>query len=136
MVRRETGKAAEWRERRRRFGASGMTVTRFCELEGVSAPSFYVWRRKLTAGMARPATATPTAAAAPAATTAAANTARPVFQQVVVTPGAAALAGVRVRLASGAEIEVAAGNLDAIRAVVGELARVECAFAAGEHGAC
>jgi hypothetical protein len=111
-----------------------MTVSRFCHVEGVSVPTFYQWRRKLTAAMARPATTTPASAAREPAFPA--TSPRPVFQQVVVAPGAAALAGVRVRLASGAEIEVAAGNLDAIRAVVGELARVECAFAAGEHGAC
>jgi hypothetical protein len=40
---------------------------------------------------------------------------------VVVMP--AVVSGLRVRLTSGAEIEVAAGNLDVIRAVVGELAR-------------
>jgi hypothetical protein len=48
----------------------------------------------------------------------------------------AAVSGLRVRLASGAEIEVAAGNLDVIRAVVGELVRVECEFAAEEDAAC
>ena len=129
MARLETGKAAVWRERLRRFAASGMTVSRFCHAEGVSVPSFYQWRRKLSSAKAAPASSAP-------ATASPASAARPVFQQVVVTPGAAALAGVRVRLASGAEIEVAAGHLDAIRAVIGELARVECAFAAGEHGAC
>lgn len=115
MGRAESGKAAVWRARLRRFRASGMTVTRFCELEGVSAPSFYQWRRKL----------------GPAA---ASTGAEPVFQQVVVTPAVAS--GLRVRLASGAEIEVAAGNLDVIRAVVGELARAECEFAAEEDAAC
>lgn len=117
MGRAESGKAAVWRERLRRFRASGMTVARFCEVEGVSVPSFYQWRRKLDSIAASP-------------------DARPVFQQVVVAPAAASRPGLRVRLASGAEIEVAGGNLELIRAVVGELARAECEFAAGEDPAC
>ena len=88
-----------------------MTVARFCEVERVSQPSFYQWRKRLADDSVRPA--------------------RPVFQQVVVTPGAGPPA-LRVRLASGAEIEVDAGHLEVIRAVVGELARAECKFAAEE----
>jgi len=114
MDRAESRKEAAWRDRLRRFRASGMTVARFCELERVSLASFYQWRRKLESRSGAAA--------------------RPVFQQVVVTPAVAS--GLRVRLASGAEIEVAAGNLDVIRAVVGELARAECEFAAEEDAAC
>jgi hypothetical protein len=93
-----------------------MTVARFCELERVSLASFYQWRRKLESRSG------------------AAEKRRPAFQQVVVTSAVAS--GLRVRLASGAEIEVAAGDLDVIRAVVGELARAECEFAAEEDAAC
>jgi hypothetical protein len=93
-----------------------MTVTRFCEVEGVSAPSFYQWRKKLDSSVASPSV-------------------RAVFEQVVVAP-ATASPGLRVRLVSGAEIEVAGGNLEVIRAVVGELARAEWEFAAGEDPAC
>jgi hypothetical protein len=108
----ESGKRAEWQERLRRFRTSGMTVTRFCEVERVSAPSFYQWRRKLNAAAGSTGGA-------------------PVFQQVVVTPAASSpRSGLLVRLASGAEIEVGAGDLEVIRAVVGELARAECEFAA------
>jgi transposase-like protein len=117
MARRESGKVAVWRERLRRFRASGMTVARFCQLERVSLASFYQWRRKLESRKG------------------ALEKARPAFQQVVVTP-AVVSPGLRVRLASGAEIEVAAGNLDVIRAVVGELVRAEYEFAAEEDAAC
>jgi hypothetical protein len=92
-----------------------MSVTRFCEAEGISQPSFYQWRKRL------------------GSVDDAAGKARPVFQQVVVTPSATAPACLRVRLASGAEIEVEAAHLEVIRAVVGELARAECEFAAGEE---
>jgi transposase-like protein len=40
-------KAAEWRERFDRFHRSGTSVAQFCRDEGISAPSFYSWRRKL-----------------------------------------------------------------------------------------
>jgi transposase-like protein len=40
-------KAAEWRERFDRFHRSGTSVAQFCRDEGISAPSFYNWRRKL-----------------------------------------------------------------------------------------
>lgn len=36
-----------WRSRLRRFQASGLSVTRFCQGERVSAPSFYHWRKRL-----------------------------------------------------------------------------------------
>ena len=93
-----------------------MTVARFCEVERVSQPSFYQWRKRL------------------AAVDDGARGARPVFQQVVVTPAVGPPA-LRVRLASGAEIEVDAGHLEVIRAVVGELVRAECEFA-GEEASC
>ena len=36
-----------WEDRLRRYAGSDLTVTRFCERERVSVPSFYQWRRKL-----------------------------------------------------------------------------------------
>lgn len=39
-----------WAERLDRFRRSGQTVAQFCAVEGVSEPSFYVWKRTLTAG--------------------------------------------------------------------------------------
>jgi hypothetical protein len=112
----ESVKAAEWRERLRRFDESGMTVSRFCEQEGVSESAFYEWQRRRSAGIW--------------------GAAGLAFQPVVVTPSALAAPALRVRLASGAEIEIGAGSLEVIRVVVGELARVECTFAAGEEASC
>ena len=40
-------KAGEWTRRLRRFEKTDQTVAAFCEGEGVSAPSFYWWRRRL-----------------------------------------------------------------------------------------
>lgn len=38
-----------WAERLERFRRAGQTVAQFCAAEGVSEPSFYVWRRTLAA---------------------------------------------------------------------------------------
>ncbi|VTT98823.1 Uncharacterized protein OS=Rhodopirellula europaea 6C GN=RE6C_02662 PE=4 SV=1 [Gemmataceae bacterium] len=51
----------QWAERLDRFRRSGQTVAQFCDAEGVSAPSFYVWKRTLAAESA----ATPTPALVP-----------------------------------------------------------------------
>jgi transposase len=37
-----------WAERLVRFAAAGQTIAQFCAAEGVSVPSFYLWRRRLT----------------------------------------------------------------------------------------
>lgn len=47
----------QWAERVERFRRSGQTVAQFCAAEGVSEPSFYVWKRTLAAGT--PATPLP-----------------------------------------------------------------------------
>lgn len=39
--------AKRWRERLTRWKSSGLTVAEFCWREGVSAPSFYQWRKRL-----------------------------------------------------------------------------------------
>jgi transposase len=36
-----------WQQRLERFRRSGLTVSAFCESEGVSTASFYTWRRRL-----------------------------------------------------------------------------------------
>ncbi len=36
-----------WRQRLQRFARSGLTVTAFCDREGISSASFYAWQRRL-----------------------------------------------------------------------------------------
>jgi carbamoyl-phosphate synthase large subunit len=49
-----SSKLAVWRERLRRFAGGESSVAEFCRQEGVSAPSFYLWRKRL--GKAQAAT--------------------------------------------------------------------------------
>jgi hypothetical protein len=50
-------KEAEWRQRLARFARAGTSVVQFCLDEGVSAPTFYTWRKRL-ASTAAPAAPT------------------------------------------------------------------------------
>ena len=44
---REPGREPHWRRVLARWRRSGLSVRAFCRAEGISEPSFYVWRRKL-----------------------------------------------------------------------------------------
>jgi hypothetical protein len=43
-------KVQEWQRRLRRFQKSRQSVIAFCREEGVSPPSFYLWRKRLESG--------------------------------------------------------------------------------------
>lgn len=43
----DSPKAWEWQQRMERFHQGRQSVTEFCRSEGVSAPSFYQWRKRL-----------------------------------------------------------------------------------------
>jgi hypothetical protein len=81
-----------------------MTVARFCEHEGVSTASFYRWRSRLADQ--RP----PTRGA----------DRTPAFQPVRVTRADVPMS---IQLPGGVRVEVPTENLDAVRAVMGELLR-------------
>lgn len=52
----------DWIDRLERFRRSGQTVAQFCDAEGVSAPSLYMWKRTLasdTRAAAPPPTVVP-----------------------------------------------------------------------------
>ncbi|MEI6257076.1 MAG: hypothetical protein WCQ77_10580, partial [Planctomycetota bacterium] len=40
-------KSAAWQRRLQRFTASGTTISKFCDREGVSVAAFHYWRRRL-----------------------------------------------------------------------------------------
>ena len=99
-------KDAKWRKRLERFTRSGLTVARFCDGERVSVASFYYWRKKLGNKSRRRRV----------------TDERGVFQQVAVVPSALAVC---IELPCGTRIEVDAEHLDAVRAVIAEVARVD-----------
>jgi hypothetical protein len=147
MARRSNaGEDAEWRKRFERFRRSGLTVARFCEGERVSVASFYYWRKILgqTAsrrrtrsrpGVFRQVAVVPAPPAmAPAAPAVAWDTPAVVPAPPEVTPatpvvapaasaGGPASSRIVIQLPCGTRIEVDAEHLDAVRAVVSEVAR-------------
>jgi len=48
-----------WAERLERFRRASQTVAQFCAAEGISAPSFYVWKRTLAGEAGSPNPITP-----------------------------------------------------------------------------
>lgn len=100
-----------WRKRLQRFSSSGLSVERFCSQERLSTSALYSWRKKLDGTAVRRRTSKP---------------AQQAFRQVAVVPP---LPGVSIHLPGGARIEVRCDQLDAVRAVIGELARAD-----GSHG--
>ena len=102
-------KLAVWRERLERFSASGLGVAQFCAQERVSAASFYTWRKKLGHKGRR------------------VTNGRGAFQRVAVVPAALRIVpgppAVCIQLPCGTRIRVGAEDLDAVRAVVAEVAR-------------
>ena len=44
---RDLGREPHWRRVLARWRRSGLSVRAFCRAEGISEPSFYLWRRKL-----------------------------------------------------------------------------------------
>lgn len=107
MARSASGrKAQEWRRRFRRFEKSRQSVSAFCQQEGVSAPSFYSWRKRLaqSAGSAEPA---------PAATGG--------FRPVRLLPAA----DVTVQLPGGTQLVVPLSDSESLRSVIDVVARVD-----------
>jgi len=116
-------KLAVWRERLERFSRSGLTVARFCGGERVSMASFYLWRKKLGHKSRRRRV----------------SNRRGVFQPVAVVPVALGVVpgapAICIQLPCGTRIEVGAEDLDAVRAVVAEVARAGRG-PGSEGGAC
>jgi len=99
-------KLAVWRNLFERFSSCGLAVTRFCSEERVSVASFYHWRKKLGHKSRRRRV----------------TNERGVFQQVAVVPSASTVC---IELPCGTRIEVDADHLDAVRAVIAEVSRVD-----------
>lgn len=95
MAKRGGEAEAVWRERLKRFQGSGLTVSAFCQREGVSTSNFYGWKRRLANSVQ---------------TSAVQDRSRdetPVFVPVAMKP--ATSAEVRIMLPGGAVVYVPAG---------------------------
>jgi hypothetical protein len=113
-----------WRERFRRFESCDLTVADFCEVEGVSMPSFYEWRRKLQS-LRQPAQRR--RAHAPAERT---------FVPVQVVQARSTRAAVEIHLPNGARVHLISPDgpfMAAAIAAAGQLQRQPCEQ---EDGAC
>jgi hypothetical protein len=107
-------KWAAWRQRLERFGRSGLPVTRFCAGEGVSVASFYLWRKKLAVEKHE-------AQGPPAAREGQAFSA-------VTLVGASTLV---VEWPGGTRLQVPVGNVELLRAALGEIAAADARWYAG-----
>ena len=95
-----SSKRSEWRKRLGRYRGSGLTVAGFCEQEGISTASFYAWRKRLGGTMK------------------AGKDWRAAFASVRLTPAGTPM---WIHLPGGVRVEVPMENLEAVRAVVGEV---------------
>ncbi len=98
----DSSKVREWRRRMARFQEAQQSVAEFCRKEGVSAPSFYQWRKRLTQ---RP-TGTEEAAG---------------FRPVRLVGSA----DVAVQLPGGTQLQVPTSDRRALRLVIDTLARAD-----------
>jgi hypothetical protein len=120
----DPGKLAEWRERFERLSSSGLSVVAFCAREGISTPSFYLWRRKLRLnGRSQSATQRhPRHRADPAE-------GRGRFQRVAVVSGMSPMLStvreISIQLPGGTRMEVGAVDIDTLRALVAEVLRAD-----------
>lgn len=99
-------KAQEWQQRLSRFQDSRQSVVAFCQQEGVSPPSFYLWRKRLSlAASARQATARPPAG----------------FRPVRIMPAA----GMSVQLPGGTQLVVPMSDAETLRTAIEVIVRVD-----------
>lgn len=136
-------KAHQWQRRMRRFLKSRQSVAEFCRHEGVSSPSFYLWRKRLAqAPPAKQAEGRPSAKRTgikPSAKSAGGKSlsqragvkASPGFRPVRLLPAA----GVSVQLPGGMRMVVPVSDPQALRLVIDALARVD-ADGVGDSAPC
>ena len=102
-----------WRDRLQRFQSSDLTITAFCDWEGVSQVAFYVWRKKLQADFGLPTRKTVARVSSRLASA-------PAFVQIL--PGVNrthdSVAEVVMTLADGTRVEFPASDRELIAHVV------------------
>jgi transposase-like protein len=109
----DSPKVREWERRMARFQEAEQSVAQFCRKEGVSAPSFYQWRKRLTrrSGQGKGKAAEAAARFTPVRLVAAAS--------------------VAVQLPGGTQLHVPTSDRRALRLVIDTLARADAQHAGG-----
>ena len=95
-------KSLAWQRRLQQFTASGMTVSKFCDREGVSVAAFHYWRQRL--GPQQPEQVS--------------RLATPVFQAVDLLSQRAVV----IRFARGGAMEIPEDRVDLVRIAIATLA--------------
>ncbi len=98
--------AQAWQQRLMRFEKSRRTVGEFCRQEGVSAPSFYLWRKRLAQVRRSKRSADKPAGG---------------FRPVRLRPAAE----LRVQLPGGTQLVVPMSDLEGLRSVIDVLTRAD-----------
>ena len=101
-----------WQQRLARFQTSHQTVVEFCRQEGVSPPSFYLWRKRLLPSVDRQPSKPPAG-----------------FRAVHLLPSA----NVSVQLPGGTQLVVPMADHESLRAVIEAVARVDAARLEGDR---
>lgn len=101
QTRRQRRDEATWRSVISRFEESGLTVSQFCEGEGIGAASFYHWRSQLSSPVARRKRRARTEPALPAR--------RGDFLELGTLSSSTARTEVRLELGGGIVIHIARG---------------------------
>lgn len=104
-------KQREWSERLQRFGHSELTISAFCEREGVSLASFYQWRRRLRVRSRGGAGVVTKGSAAPAAQA-------PSFVPLRITASGMTEQVIRLRLPNGAQLWLPVGDASLLAAAI------------------
>lgn len=104
----DSRKVREWQQRMTRFEEARQSVAEFCRKEGVSAPSFYQWRKRLT------------------------RRARPAEEAAGFRPvRLVGSAGVAAQLPGGTQLHIPTSDRRALRLVIDTLARADAQRAGG-----
>ena len=102
-------KVQQWTDRLKRYRKSGQTAADFCRKEGVSAPSFYQWKKKLASESGNGSQARPGAGRASQQVQPTQREGEPTptgaaFQSVELLPASSSVT--TIRLPNGIEIEL------------------------------
>jgi hypothetical protein len=107
----DAAKRQVWSDRFRRFDRGDLTVVDFCLAEGVSTPSFYQWRRKLSGLSTREAVRDTRIQEA-------------TFLPVRLLSSKPATAEVEIHLPNGARVIVASADVPSMAAAIAAAGRV------------